>query len=271
MSILDKQLYVNLINLIAMKYFSKIKSVIALISLIGLFMTGCEKGSDDSQNSLNGKTTAVFNSSLSYGTMTDQEGNVYKTITIGTQTWMAENLRTTKYNDGKAIPNVPDSVPWAALTTGAYCNYKNTTDEVFIATYGRLYNRYAVKSGKLAPSGWHVPTMDEYDILSHHLGDGGVAGGKLKEAGITHWNYYDQNVGSTNESGFTALPSGGRLDKYSMSRYMYSDLETKNYLWPVTSLSESSPLCFVLSATDGVSYFTSCNQGSGLSVRLIKD
>jgi uncharacterized protein (TIGR02145 family) len=78
--------------------------------------------------------------------MTNQDGNVYKTITIGSQTWMAENLRTTKYNDGTAISNVTDNTAWAALSTGAYCSYNNTTDVVAIATYGYLYNWYAVNT-----------------------------------------------------------------------------------------------------------------------------
>src|SRR5512133_349589 len=89
-----------------------------------VFASSCEKDDDDKPN---GKTTAVFNPDVTYGTMTDQDGNVYKTVTIGTQTWMAENLRATNYNDGTAIPNVTVNSEWAALTTGAYCNYKNTT------------------------------------------------------------------------------------------------------------------------------------------------
>lgn len=254
-----------------MKYLLKLNLCSAFIPLIAIIVSGCSKSNDDIQNSLNGKTSAVFNSSKNYGTMTDQDGNVYKTITIGTQTWMAENLRTTKYNDGTAIPNVTDSIAWAALTTGAFCNYKNTTNDVFIATYGRLYNWYAVNSGKLSPAGWHIPTMDEFNILSAYLGNGSVAGGKMKETGTTHWNYYSQNIGATNESGFTALPSGGRLDIYSMSRYEFKDLETNNYLWSATSYTVSSTICHILNSYDVISYFTTYNRAFGLSVRLIKN
>ena len=179
-----------------------------------VFASSCEKDDDNgpsSGNSTNGKTTAVFNPDVSYGTMTDQDGNLYKTVTIGTQTCMAENLRTTKYNDGTTIPNVIDDFEWVTFKTGAYCNYNNTTSTNTIATYGRLYNWYAVNTGKLAPAGWHVPTDAEWRELTDYLGGESVAGGKLKETGTTHWN--TPNTGATNETGFTALPGGDRYGR----------------------------------------------------------
>jgi uncharacterized protein (TIGR02145 family) len=139
--------------------------------------------------------------------MTDIEGNTYKTVTIGTQTWMAENLRTTKYNDGTSIPNVTDGTAWFELFTGAYCNYDNDPSKA--AIYGRLYNWYAVNTGKLSPTGWHVATDAEWTELIEYLGGEEVAGGKLKETGTTHWN--SPNYGATNETGFTALPGGYRM------------------------------------------------------------
>lgn len=117
------------------------------ITIISIVFSSCSKDDKDEMvpnNPINGQSTAVFNPKIIYGTMTDQDGNVYKTVTIGTQTWMAENLRTTKYNDGAAIPNVTDDAEWEFLTTGAYCNYNNTIDTNTIGTYGRLYNWYAV-------------------------------------------------------------------------------------------------------------------------------
>ena len=176
-----------------------------------VFASSCGKDDDNdpsSGNATNSKTTAEFNSSVTYGTLTDQDGNVYKTVAIGTQTWMAENLRTTTYNDGTAIPNVTDDDEWSDLTTGAYCNYNNTTNTDTIATYGRLYNWYAVNTGKLSPTGWHVPTDAEWSTLTDYLGGASVAGGKLKETGTTHW--LSPNTGATNETGFTALPGGYR-------------------------------------------------------------
>jgi len=180
-------------------------------------------------NPTNSKTTAVFNSAVTYGTMTDQDGNVYKTVTIGTQIWMAENLRTTKYNDGTAISNVTGATEWANLTTGAYCNYNNTTNTDTIATYGRLYNWYAVNTGKLAPTGWHVPTDAEWSTLTDYWGREGFAGGILKETGTTHW--ISPNVEATNEAGFTALPGGLRGSEVS---YAYGGVGVSGNWWSST-------------------------------------
>src|SRR5664280_1230387 len=117
----------------------------------------------------NGLTTAIFNNTKTYGTMTDQDGNEYKTITIGTQTWMAENLRTTKYRDGTVIPNISYGA-WDTHFTGAYCTYNNTNDAVSIATHGRLYNWNAVTDSRnIAPAGWHVPTDAEWTTLTLSL------------------------------------------------------------------------------------------------------
>ncbi|MCX6254315.1 MAG: fibrobacter succinogenes major paralogous domain-containing protein, partial [Bacteroidia bacterium] len=139
--------------------------------------------------------------------VTDRDGNVYKTVTIGTQVWMAENLKTTKFNDGSAIPLVTDDKTWDALTTPAYCWCENdaTANK---NTYGASYNWYTVGTNKLCLKGWHVPTDAEWTTLTTYLGGESVAGGKLKETGTTHWE--SPNTGATNESGFTALPSGYR-------------------------------------------------------------
>jgi len=186
-------------------------SIFPLMIVMGVFLafaSSCEKDDDNEpspNNPTNGQTTAVFNPAVTYGTMTDQGGNVYKTVTIGTQTWMAENLRTTKYSDGTTIPNVTDGIEWGKITTGAYCR----NDLADISTYGYLYNWYAVNTGKLAPAGWHVATDAEWTTLITYLGGESVAGGRLKETGTTHWQ--SPNTGATNESGFTALPSGDRV------------------------------------------------------------
>jgi uncharacterized protein (TIGR02145 family) len=139
-------------------------------------------------------------------TLTDADGNVYQTVTIGAQVWMAENLRTTKYNDGTPIPNVTLAADWNALTTGAYSDYNN--DPANATDYGRIYNWYAINTGKLAPAGWHVPTTAEWATLVTTLGGEGTAGGPAKETGNAHWNA--PNTGATNTSGFTGRGSGYR-------------------------------------------------------------
>lgn len=152
--------------------------------------------------------------------VSDIEGNVYNTVTIGTQVWMAENLKTTRYNDGTIIPNITKNSEWEALTTPAYCWYRNDSS-TYNATYGAMYNWYTVdvssNGGKnVCPTGWHIPTDAEWTTLTTYLGGEGVAGNRLKEMGSTHWrptNWY-----STNESGFTALPGGLRT---SYGTFMY--------------------------------------------------
>jgi uncharacterized protein (TIGR02145 family) len=139
--------------------------------------------------------------------VTDIDGNVYHTVTIGTQVWMVENLKTTRYNDGTAIPLVPDNAAWAALTTPGYCWYNNDA-ATYKSTYGALYNWHTVNTGKLVPTGWHVPTDSEWSVLTTYLGGESVAGGKLKEDGTTHWA--SPNTGATNTTGYSAFPGGYR-------------------------------------------------------------
>ena len=154
------------------------------------------------------------------GTMTDIDGNVYATVTIGDQVWMAENLKATHYRNGDAIPNVTDNTEWTNLTTGAYCEYDNSSDNV--AMYGRLYNGYAVDdSRKLAPEGWHVPTDAEWKQLEMALGmsqseadDAGWRGtneGSKLAGRADLWS--DGGLENNTEfgiSGFSALPGGYR-------------------------------------------------------------
>ena len=120
------------------------------------------------------------------GNVTDDDGNVYHSVTIGTQVWMVENLKTTKYNDGTSIPLVTDATDWHNLLTPGYC-WNNNDEATYKATYGALYNWYTVNTGNLCPTGWHVPGDAEWTTLTTYLGGEDVAGGKLKEVGITHW------------------------------------------------------------------------------------
>lgn len=136
----------------------------------------------------------------------DVDGNVYQTIGIGDQVWMAEDLKTTRFNDGTPIPRVENYDEWAGLTLPAYSWYNN--DSMYREEFGALYNYYAVESGKLCPEGWHVPSDEDWISLETSLGGVWNAGGALKEAGTAHWK--TPNTGASNKSGFTALPGGYR-------------------------------------------------------------
>jgi uncharacterized protein (TIGR02145 family) len=152
-----------------------------------------------------------FNTSLTYGTLTDIEGKNYKTIPIGIQTWMAENLKTTKYNDGSAIPKIVDNGQWTNIVTPAYSWFEDN-DSLYATIYGAYYNFFTVSTGKLCPAGWHVPSDTEWQVLVDFLGGNKIAGSKIKETGTNNWIF--SNKDATNATGFTALPSGmrGTLD-----------------------------------------------------------
>jgi uncharacterized protein (TIGR02145 family) len=139
-------------------------------------------------------------------TVIDIDGNEYKTVQIGSQVWMAENLRVTKFNDGMRIPLVASPTSWRNLVSPGYCWQDN--DEVGYKDFGALYNWYVVQSDKVCPDGWHVPDEADWAELETTLGGYQVAGGKLKEVGTEHWN--DPNTGATDEYGFRALPTGYR-------------------------------------------------------------
>lgn len=139
-------------------------------------------------------------------TVTDIEGNSYHTVTIGSQVWLAENLKTTKYNDNTSIPLVTGNSEWVYLSSPGYSWYSNDISNK--DTYGALYNWYTVNTGKLCPEGWHVPSDTDWTALTTFLGGISAAGGKLKEAGTAHW--ISPNTGATNETGFTAVPGGAR-------------------------------------------------------------
>jgi uncharacterized protein (TIGR02145 family) len=207
----------------------------------------------------------VFNPDLSYGSVSDVDGNTYKTIQIGTQTWMAENLKTTKYNDGLAIPNVKDNTEWGNSTTGAYCDYSNFP--AYSAIYGRLYNWFAIaynNSENACPAGWHIPSDSEWTVLIDYLGGSDLAGGKLREAGSSHWP--EPNSESTNESGFTALPGGGRYEPST-----FGDLGSHANWWSSAEENVSNGKHFHISFYGTYIDSASSSKQGGLSVRCIKN
>ena len=137
----------------------------------------------------------------------DADRNAYHTVIIGSQAWLAENLRTTRYRNGDPISLVTDSAVWTSSTTGAYCNYWNLVANATI--YGRLYNGHAISDGRnIAPAGWHVPSEKDWNTLTNYLGGELVTGGKLKETGFSHWA--TPNTDAVDLAGFTALPAGYR-------------------------------------------------------------
>ncbi|MFO7868306.1 MAG: fibrobacter succinogenes major paralogous domain-containing protein [Bacteroidales bacterium] len=179
---------------------------------------------EDNDDSGDDTGNIVFNPNITYGSMSDIDGNTYKTVTIGTQTWMAENLKVTQYNDGTSIPHVTDSIAWSELTTGALCDYDNIP--LNSETYGKLYNWYAVNTGNLCPTGWHVPSDDEWTTFENHLiangynYDGTTTDDKIAKAMASSNGWKTSSaqgaIGNTdypekqNASGFTALPGGYR-------------------------------------------------------------
>jgi uncharacterized protein (TIGR02145 family) len=158
-------------------------------------------------NSIYTDLNITMTASSNCGTVTDTDGNVYNSVTIGTQCWLTENLKTTRYNDGSTIPKVSDPPTWSSLITPAYCWYDNDSS-TYMPSYGAFYNWYAVSTGKLCPVGWHVPADGDWTELTDFLCGNSMASAKLKESGTVHWN--NPNDESTNISGFTALPGGYR-------------------------------------------------------------
>lgn len=194
----------------------------------------------------------------------DVDGNVYHRITIGSQIWLKENLKTTKYKNGDLIPNIPLNSAWANQSAGAYCNYNNNISNADI--YGRLYNWYAVNDSRgLAPEGWRVASDSDWTLLTDFLGGESVAGGKLKEGGTTHWG--TPNIGATNEVGFTALPGGYRTNSEG-----YTAINAIGSWWTSTSSTATEAWArgiFNDAATvDRGDYY---QKRMGFSVRCIKN
>lgn len=192
---------------------------------------------------------------------------VEQDVIIGTQTWKKCNLNVSTYRNGDTIPYVPDATAWSELTTGAWCHVNG--DPANEATYGKLYNWYAVNDERgLGPINWHVPTIAERDTLALYLGGLSIAGGKMKEVGTCHWS--SPNVGATNESGFTAFGAGGRTYEGSYENFKYNGewwTSTPADFNPIfaSSFSVAAPIPNFM----GPSTFS--EKGKGYSIRLIKD
>jgi uncharacterized protein (TIGR02145 family) len=217
----------------------------------------------------------IFNANLTYGSTTDINNNIYKTIKIGSQTWMAENLKVSKYRDGTPIPANLTNANWNSATTGAYSLYNN--DAANNTKYGKLYNWYAVvDSRQLCPVGWHVPSDSEWKTLEINLGmspadaddfllrgENENVGGKLKSEYV-FWK--NPNFSATNESGFSGLPGGLRNADGS-----YSYIQDKGYWWSSTEANSTSIFFRSLGFDGGYSERLKIWKQTGYSVRCVKD
>lgn len=196
-------------------------------------------------------------------TVTDYDGNVYKTVAIGTQIWMAENLKTTHYRKGEIIPGITDDTQWSNLTSDAFCNYNNNAKNA--KKYGLLYNWYAAADSlNICPAGWHVPTVNEWKKLEAYLGGVGLAGGKMKEAGTKHW--MKPNTKADNSSGFTGLPGGFRNTNGT-----FDAIGNNGQFWSSTMFSVTSAwhrnMYYNVGFVDNVYGYKT----DGFSVRCMKD
>jgi uncharacterized protein (TIGR02145 family) len=213
-------------------------------------------------------------------TVKDIDGNIYDTLKIGTQVWMVQNLKTTRYRNGDSIPNVKDAVAWSNITSGGYCNYSN---EIYYGTkYGRLYNWYAVSDTRnLAPIGWHVATdvdwtsLQDYLIANGYNYDGSNAGNKIAKSlsANTDWYTGGTSVGSigydlskNNKSGFSALPGGYRINDGSFANKTYHA-----FWWTTTESSSTNAVYIYLHFSDPSLTIYPSSKKWGRSVRCVKD
>ncbi|MFN8257507.1 MAG: fibrobacter succinogenes major paralogous domain-containing protein [Bacteroidales bacterium] len=219
---------------------------------------------------------AVNNFGIAYGDIvefttssegvTDIDGNIYNIVTIGTQVWMKENLKTTKFKDGTSIPLVSDPGNWSSLYSSGFC-WLNDDPNSFKNEFGGLYNWYAVNDTRnICPSGWHIPTEADFNELINYLGGYSVAGGKMKESGTTLWT--TPNIGATNESGFSALPASYRniYGTYSPGAFLKN-----TYFWTNSEQTSNSALYYTLGYNTESIISNSLEKQNGFSVRCIKN
>ena len=208
------------------------------------------------------------------GTVNDIDGNVYHTVIIGTQTWMIENLKTTHYNNNTAIPMITDSAAWKKLKTPGYCWYKNDST-AYKATFGALYNWYAVDTTILAPKGWHVPTEADWSVLENNIAVYLYASGSLAKilASTTNWNKslntgaIGNNLLLNNSSKFNALP-GGTRENYIRS---FNSMDSTGAWWTSTLKSDTTSLSLVMKCDNNSVDRYNKFKWKGLSVRCVKD
>lgn len=195
----------------------------------------------------------------------DINGNFYRSVIIGQQEWMIDNLEVTKYNDGTEIPLITNQTNWYTNKEDAYCIYNN--DIKNITKYGLLYNGYSVITNKLCPTNWHVPSKQEWEELIEYCGGSNIAGGKLKEINYDYWA--QPNTGASNITGFIGVGGGLRTNDGN-----FYNLNKNGYWWTSTEVSNASyPMNHYVTLTysNTNAYMEGYYKQTGLSVRCIKD
>jgi uncharacterized protein (TIGR02145 family) len=212
--------------------------------------------------------------------ISDIDGNEYHTVRIGRQLWTVEDLRTTKYNDGTPVQLVTGDAAWSTSTSGAYCSYFNTENAEDIRTYGLLYNWYAVNTGKLAPNGWHVPsindwyTLRDYLIANRYNWDSTSTGNKVAKAIASQngWKHCDtigtigNNNSTNNKSGFSALPSGSRY-----INGVFGNRGLMSHWWTSTPTFASNIFSIFLTYERDSMVVHGVQKNKGFVVRIVKD
>jgi uncharacterized protein (TIGR02145 family) len=240
-----------------------VKKIFSISIVFFLVSCGNKRGEQQGKSDISEKSGVTADTVQQSATVTDIEGNVYNTLKIGRQTWMKENLRTTKFNDGTPIQLIDDGPSWAKTVKPAYCWYNNEP-ESYKELYGALYNGFAASDDKLCPARWHVPSDAEWNILSGLLGGDNAAGARLKEAGFDYW--VSPNLGADNSTGFSALPGGLRY--YDG---VFHDFGFSSYFW---TSEESSPgrLWFRYADYEYTDLFRFNNSANiGFSIRCVRD
>ena len=224
--------------------------------------TGTIRWNGEDFQGWNGQRWVSLTNYATVSKISDVDGNIYNTTRIGNQEWMVENLRVTKYNDTSEINQITDDMTWEGLLEGAWSYYDNDSSHEY--PYGKLYNWHSVEGGKLCPSGWHIPTLEEWTTLTDHLGGTDLAGGRMKDVGTTYWQ--SPNDPASNESGFTALPSGYRSNNGTFDKVGF-----EGGWWSSTISSSDSAWQLQLDhLADDANYYTRAHN-SGFSVRCVRD
>ena len=242
--------------------------LLVALSLVLIISYSCKKTVKVENNEENKNIT--FNSSITYGSIKDVENNNYKTVAIGTQVWMAENLKSTKYKNGELIGTTTPATLVIAGESAPKYQWAYAGKESNVADYGRLYTWYAVTDSRgVCPSGWHVPSTSEWTTLIDYCGGASFAGGNLKETGSIHWPI--PTIVSSNSSGFTALPGGCRSADVGDNIALFLYIDLYGNWWSSTATLQGNAESFLLSTGSNYGGMSVGLMYEGFSVRCVKD